>query len=153
MINYDDSATQLYVREMKDALKLSFPRLYDSEIEEAIEYSIAKRGKNTNVILENNYEKKSQASTLYQVLNYIIEREPIITVSGVMFKKHGTCPNPFVDLIQEFLISRGIYKDTMCKYPKGSEQFEKYNLLQGSEKRSEERRVGKECRSRWSPYH
>jgi len=25
--------------------------------------------------------------------------------------------------------------------------------LQGMEQRSEERRVGKECRSRWSPYH
>ena len=25
--------------------------------------------------------------------------------------------------------------------------------LEGYEKRSEERRVGKECRSRWSPYH
>ena len=28
----------------------------------------------------------------------------------------------------------------------------KYYYTQGSE-RSEERRVGKECRSRWSPYH
>src|SRR5260370_25896599 len=26
-------------------------------------------------------------------------------------------------------------------------------LYDGLEKRSEERRVGKECRSRWSPYH
>ena len=26
-------------------------------------------------------------------------------------------------------------------------------LSSGREKRSEERRVGKECRSRWSPYH
>ena len=26
-------------------------------------------------------------------------------------------------------------------------------LINDSEKRSEERRVGKECRSRWSPYH
>ena len=26
-------------------------------------------------------------------------------------------------------------------------------LLQISKRRSEERRVGKECRSRWSPYH
>ena len=26
-------------------------------------------------------------------------------------------------------------------------------LTLGSEERSEERRVGKECRSRWSPYH
>ena len=25
--------------------------------------------------------------------------------------------------------------------------------LRGTEQRSEERRVGKECRSRWSPYH
>ena len=29
--------------------------------------------------------------------------------------------------------------------------FQEYNLL--PEFRSEERRVGKECRSRWSPYH
>src|SRR2546422_10942327 len=29
-----------------------------------------------------------------------------------------------------------------------------YNVLEGFEgERSEERRVGKECRSRWSPYH
>ena len=27
------------------------------------------------------------------------------------------------------------------------------NALKQSEQRSEERRVGKECRSRWSPYH
>ena len=26
-------------------------------------------------------------------------------------------------------------------------------VLYGAEARSEERRVGKECRSRWSPYH
>ena len=29
----------------------------------------------------------------------------------------------------------------------------KIEVLDGIEKRSEERRVGKECRSRWSPYH
>ena len=27
------------------------------------------------------------------------------------------------------------------------------NYLKTQKKRSEERRVGKECRSRWSPYH
>ena len=29
----------------------------------------------------------------------------------------------------------------------------KYKRVADSQKRSEERRVGKECRSRWSPYH
>ena len=28
-----------------------------------------------------------------------------------------------------------------------------HTLVYGGSKRSEERRVGKECRSRWSPYH
>ena len=133
-IDLNGTSTQIYKKEMLDALKLSFPGMYESELIEAINYSIAKRSKDTNVVLDNNYEKKEQKTTLYAVLNYIIEREPIITVSGVMFKKHGTCLNPYVDLIQEFLSSRGIYKKEMFKYPKGSEQFEKYNILQGSEK-------------------
>src|SRR2546430_14271243 len=34
---------------------------------------------------------------------------------------------------------------TSCGYPT--------NTLAASQTRSEERRVGKECRSRWSPYH
>src|SRR3989449_11383648 len=31
--------------------------------------------------------------------------------------------------------------------------IERGEPVSGSERRSEERRVGKECRSRWSPYH
>src|SRR5256885_16898170 len=34
----------------------------------------------------------------------------------------------------------------------GMTGIQRIHLLRGS-KRSEERRVGKECRSRWSPYH
>src|SRR2546430_13148499 len=32
-------------------------------------------------------------------------------------------------------------------------EFEFYHFLEDEGDRSEERRVGKECRSRWSPYH
>jgi hypothetical protein len=124
----------IYRDEMMEALKLSFPGLYDWELREALNYSIMKRGGDTPVILDNNYKKVKEKTTLWQVTDYIVTREPIITVSGVMFKKHGSVPNPFVMLIQEFLKQRGIYKDTMFKYPKGSEDFEKYNILQLSEK-------------------
>ena len=37
------------------------------------------------------------------------------------------------------------WRDTMKKIAIGKQSFEDI--------RSEERRVGKECRSRWSPYH
>ena len=37
----------------------------------------------------------------------------------------------------------GYWSNTCCSHPRRGETME----------RSEERRVGKECRSRWSPYH
>lgn len=128
------STVDLYKNEMLDALKLSFPGLTESDLKEAINYSILKRGSDSKAYLDNNYKKIKENKTLFEITDYIVQREPIITVSGVMFKKHGTCPNPFVMLVQEFLEQRGIYKNEMFKYPKGSEDFEKFNILQGSEK-------------------
>lgn len=124
----------IYKNEVLDALKLSFPGLYEWELREAINYSIMKRGGDSPAVLDNDYKKVKEKTTLWQVTDYIMSREPIITVSGVMFRKHGSVPNPFVMLIQEFLNKRSEYKGTMFKFPKGSEEFEKYNILQLSEK-------------------
>ena len=42
----------------------------------------------------------------------------------------------------------------MAKAQTLEQSFEKLEQIIGNlENRSEERRVGKECRSRWSPYH
>src|SRR5258708_18486128 len=51
----------------------------------------------------------------------------------------------FVFVLREVHLDAGLH----VKGLEGNPVF----LLQGGEKRSEERRVGKECRSRWSPYH
>ncbi len=58
------------------------------------------------------------------------------------------------DLYQEEIdkclrrVMHKIKTDSTVKSPKGLFYKSFYNLF-----RSEERRVGKECRSRWSPYH
>ena len=46
-----------------------------------------------------------------------------------------------------------LFMDLVLYQLNGEEDFEE-DIWRGLEqKRSEERRVGKECRSRWSPYH
>ena len=127
-------AISIYKDEMMEALRLSFPGLCEWDLNEALDYSIMKRVQDTPAVLDNNYKHIKENTTLFQVTEYIVTREPIITVSGVMFKKHGDGYNPFVMLIQEFLKQRGAYKDMMFKFPKGSEDFERNNLFQLTEK-------------------
>ena len=55
----------------------------------------------------------------------------------------------FFELPKE--ISR-LYIKKGDEHQTGIEQTDTHEVAQGAE-RSEERRVGKECRSRWSPYH
>src|SRR5256884_5395974 len=66
------------------------------------------------------------------------ERFPAREISGIL--GHEGCPCP----------------DCLQRYQKIAKVAHKIHLPEGTPRaaqRSEERRVGKECRSRWSPYH
>ena len=93
-------------------------------------YSIMKRFKNAPIELVNSYKNQKMDSTVADLLDYVLKCEPIITPSGVMFKKHDQEINPINDMIQKFLKLRGIHKDEMFKYKKGEEKYNQFNLLQ-----------------------
>lgn len=122
------------IKKYKDVLfrmlRYSYPYLSINELNESIDYSINKRFKNQQAKIVNNYKKKEINTTLAEIADYIIKREPIITAYGVMFKRHGEEPNPMADLLKSFMEGRNVYKKEMFKHPKGTEQYEKYNLLQ-----------------------
>ena len=58
-------------------------------------------------------------------------------------------------LLELFILAVGLSMDafavSVCKGLSVKKMEPKHALICGA--RSEERRVGKECRSRWSPYH
>lgn len=125
---------QEYIQTMKDGLRNTFQLLGESELDEAIIYSITQRYFNGNVILSNNYTRKTLQGTVVDILQYIEKLQPIITSSGVLFKQHKQADNPLSRMIMGFLKKRSEYKDEMFLHPKGSEEFERYNLNQLLEK-------------------
>ena len=123
-----------YVNEMVEGLRHSYPYLSKDDLKEAITWSIDNRLINKPASIDNNYTKKRMDGTVLDILNYIEKMQPIITSSGVLFKRHKEADNPLSKMIMGFLDKRSYYKKEMFKYPKGSYMFEKYNLLQLLEK-------------------
>lgn len=119
-----------YKDTMKRCIMMYYPQMEPLELDPILDYSINKRFKNTNVKIENSYTKKNANMTLLAISDYIASREPIVTAFGTMFRKKGEVPNPMGVVVQSFLDMRSKHKKMMFKYPKGSEDFEKYNLLQ-----------------------
>ena len=130
----DVNAISEYKKIMFNGLKHSFPGLNSNELSNAIDWSISSRFKNSSAILDNNYTKKQLNGTVIDILKYIDKLEPIITSSGVLFKKHKEAFNPLTKMIMSFIEKRTEYKKEMFKYPKGSQMYEKYNLYQLLEK-------------------
>lgn len=106
------------------------PNISRDELDRALEYSINKRFKDTNATIYNNYKEKRANISLYNMVEYIASRKPIITSYGVVFTRHGEVPNPLSMLIEEFATERNNFKKEMLKYDKGTELYNRYNLLQ-----------------------
>ena len=125
---------QDYKEKMVESLSGSFPGLYRDELDEAITWGIVNNYTDNKAKLDNNYTKQVIEGTVLDILNYIDSLQPILTSSGVLYRQHKQADNPLSQMIQGFLVQRKAYKKEMFKYPKGSEMFEKYNLLQLLEK-------------------
>lgn len=126
LVQYRDTMTRI--------LNSKYPLMNKNDIERAVEFSIQKRFKDFNLSIQNKYIGKTVDMTALAMLDYIRNREPIITSYGTMFRKHDTVPNPMGKVIQSFLDLRKSQKKEMFKYPKGSEMFERWNLLQNLSK-------------------
>lgn len=120
--NYKDIAIRL--------LKTNFPEAPYADIEEAVDLIIESEYKEVPAQINNSYKNKSVETTLLELADYIEKCQPIMTSYGVMFKQHDKAENPLAKMIKGFIDGRTTMKNKMFEYPKGSEMYEKYNLLQ-----------------------
>lgn len=127
---YDRKAVAPYKKIIHRIMPYLLPTIGEDELDRAINYSISKRFKNTKCSIHNNYKNKTFNTDLLSLIEYIIDRRPIITSFGVLFTRHGEVPNPLAKMIEDFYLTRKGYKNQMFEYPKGSDLFKKYNLLQ-----------------------
>ena len=136
---------QSYKDKMKRLMYLYNPHIPQEDLDSILDYSINKRLYNAQAGISNSYKRYIDPETkkfkdlfheytLLQIADYIKTRNPIVTSMGTMFQHHESVPNPLAITIQSFLDLRSQHKKEMFKYPKGSEQFEKYNLLQQLDK-------------------
>ena len=145
----EDFITEKYKKIMFLMTRIMLPNVPFNDMSNAMDQSIRKREKLTQVDICNNYTNKTiperetktdKNGIQYEVraydfnikdmTNYILAKNPIMTAWGVLFKKHDVVPNPLTDMIKDFMDLRGIHKSEMFKYPKGSEEYAKWNLMQ-----------------------
>ena len=119
-----------YKNVLRRMIPLTIKGISREELERAMDYSIQKRFQDHQVSVTNNYAKAKVDLKLTELMDFILDHKPILTPYGVMYSRHGTVPNPLSKMIDSFLATRAAYKKEMFKYPKGSEEFNKYNLLQ-----------------------
>lgn len=130
MIEREPLILEKYKDDARVLLSLSFPNLMQKEIDQALDYSISKRLIDSECSINNNYTEETMNLTLLQLTDYILTRQPIITSYGVLFQKHADVDNPLARMIMGFINNRKIEKKKMFQFPKGSEDYEKHNLLQ-----------------------
>src|SRR5690242_21194833 len=71
--------------------------------------------------------------------------------SDLYSASHDTLTSRVVDPIRLLLVADHSYLEAWCRSAEGVRLFRLDRIVEAQ--RSEERRVGKECRSRWLPYH
>ena len=84
-----------------------------------------------------------------------VRLESVITVTGAVVAREASAINPKLPTgevevaVQDLVVQSAA--DTLPLQVNSDAEFPEETRLR--HRRSEERRVGKECRSRWSPYH
>lgn len=119
-----------YKNNVLDILQYSFPTIKKKDIYEALEYSINKRFNDSQCEFYNNYKNAKIETSLLGMANAILNNKFIMTSYGTLYNRHENIKTPTYRILDIFINARSKFKKEMFKYPKGTEEFKKYDMLQ-----------------------
>ena len=102
-----------YKKEMLNIMVQLFPDKDSDTIESIIEDEMLKRVQSPKVTLDNNYTHESRETSLLSVIDWSLDRKPIIAGNGTFYKNQNEAKNPIAQMLNEFLTNRKRYKKLM----------------------------------------
>lgn len=109
----DSAFLNKYIKTMADTMLQIDPSLDKKEVKNTILEMIKEQGANPRVTLDNNYTGESRDTTLLSVLDWAIDRKPILCGNATFYKNQYEAINPIAKMLEDFLSQRKAYKKQM----------------------------------------
>lgn len=136
MEKLDNTYLIIYKDKMKKQLLRMHPDWDEDKLDKKITKIINRDVKNPEVVLDNNYIKKTQKSTLLTTLNWDFDRKPILAGNGTFYKQHSEIPNPNAIMVRGFLNDRKKLKSLMFEIgDELSRKYKDFDLFQNNKKK------------------
>lgn len=105
-----------YKKRMIKALKSINPDFKEKDIEKIIDDLIEEQGQNPECTLDNNYTGENRESTLLSVLDWSIDRKPILAGNMTFYKRQDEAINPVGLMLETKLQDRKATKKRMFQF-------------------------------------
>ena len=119
---------------VKEIIKLRYGKLDKDKINDYLDNLISKRINNPKMILINNYTNHQAHTDVLSITDLIEKNNLIIGGAGVLFMQHALKVNPLIAYILNVMKLRKVYKDKRDEYPKGSQEWIRFDIAQLNQK-------------------
>ena len=131
----DSKFIKKYKKDVIKVLKESMPDVDTEIIKDEVNKMMEENFMNPEVTLDNNYTGESRDTTLLSVLEWALERKPILCGNATFYKNQYEAMNPIAKMLEGFLTQRKAYKKKMFKVEDtSSSKYKDLDRLQLNEK-------------------
>ena len=103
----------LWKKQMEESLLRINPDLDKDIIDEVLNEEIKEKIQLPEVVLDNNFTGETRDTNLLSVLDWVIDRKPLIAGNGTFYKNQHEAINPIAAMLDGFLKERKALKKKM----------------------------------------